>query len=145
MREVDQHVARQIDDRHLERLAEFFLKLHECRAIGHQRLVDRSLSRKDRQIVVGADHGAFDEQPVNAAGIVDRVGQTAARLEVERERARAEMDVEIEEGGRRLVFLAENPGERGRQVDEPTPPRVPTTAVEMWRLTVFRLHPPWAR
>src|SRR3546814_18110451 len=64
--------------------------------------------------LAGLDHRAFDEQPVDAAWVLDRVGETAAGFEIERERAGAEMDVEIEQRGRALTALAEQPGERGR-------------------------------
>ena len=114
MGEVDQHVARQVDHGHFERLAKLLLQLHEGRTIGHQRGIDRCLRRQDRQIVVRADHRAFDEQAVDPAGIVDRVGQTAPRLQIERERAGAEMHVEIEQRCRQRVIVAEQPSERCR-------------------------------
>ena len=53
--------------------------------------------------------------PSMRLGIVDRVGQAAARLEVERQRAGAEVHVEIEQRGRQLVLGAEQPRERSRQ------------------------------
>ena len=112
MREVDQHVARHIDHRHVERLAEFFLQLHERRAVGHQRGVHRRFGRKDRQIVVGADHRAFDEQAVDARRIVDGVDQPATRLQIQRQSAGAEMDVEVEKRRVALTLLAEQPSER---------------------------------
>ncbi len=104
---LDEHVARQIEHRRFERILHFFLELEVRRAVGHQRLVDRGLGRQDTQPFVGAHHRAFDEQPVDAAGIFDRIGQAAARLEVERQRAGAEMDIEIEQSGRAMRFLAE--------------------------------------
>ncbi len=125
MREVDQHVARQIDHGHFERLAEFFLQLHESRTIGHQRLVDRSLCRQDRQIIIGADHGAFDEQAVNTAWVIDCVGQAAARLKVQCQRAGSKVHVEIEQRSRSLMLVAEQPCERGcerRSADTTTRP-----------------------
>ena len=84
-------------------------------AVGQQRLVDRSLGRQDRQLVVGLDHRAFDEQAVDAAGVLDRIGQAASGFEVERQRAGAEVHVEVEQRGRAAVLVAEQPGERGRQ------------------------------
>ena len=44
----------------------------------------------------------------------DRVGEAAAGLEVERQRAGAEVDVEVEQSGRTMRFVAEHPGHRGR-------------------------------
>ena len=114
MREIDHHVARKIDHRHLESLTELFLQLDEGGAVGHQRRADRRFGREDRQVVVGADHRALDEQSVDAARIVDRVGQAATRFEIERQGAGAEMHVEIEQRGRHLVIDAEQPGERSR-------------------------------
>ena len=114
LREVDQHVARQIDHRHFEGLPEFLFQLHETRAVGHQRRIDRRFRRQNGQIVVRTDHRAFDEQAVDPTGIVDRVGQPAPRLEVKREGAGAEVHIEIEHRGRQLVLVAEQPCERGR-------------------------------
>jgi hypothetical protein len=94
-------------------VAEFFLQLQEGGAIGHQRRIHRRFGREDRELVVGADHRAFDEQAVDAAGVLDGVGQAAARFQIERQRAGAEMHVEIEQRGRRLSSFAEQPGERG--------------------------------
>ena len=82
-------------------------------AVGQHRLVDRRLGGEDAELVVGADHRALDEQAVDAARILDRVGQAAAGLEVERQRAGAEMDVEVEQGGRAAALVAHQPGQRG--------------------------------
>ena len=68
----------------LERVADLFLQLEEGGAVGQQRLVDRRLGREHAELVVGADHRALDEQAVDAARILDRVGQAAAGLEIER-------------------------------------------------------------
>src|SRR3546814_1594302 len=46
MREGDQHMPRDVDDRHLEGVAHFFLELEEGRAVGHHRLMDRRLGRQ---------------------------------------------------------------------------------------------------
>ena len=54
----------------------------EGRTIGHQGRGDRGLGRKNGEVVVGPDHRTFDEQTVDAARILDRIGQSAARLEV---------------------------------------------------------------
>ncbi len=61
------------------------------------------------------DHGAFDEQPVDPTGIVDRIGQATARLEIQRECAGAEVDVEIEQRRGEMLVRSEIPAERGRQ------------------------------
>ena len=114
VRILDQHVARQVEHGRFERVAHLFLKLEEGGAVGHQRLVDRRFGRQDRQALVGANHRALDEQAVDAARVLDRVGQAAAGLEVERQRAGAEMDVEVEQRGRAARLLAQQPGERGR-------------------------------
>src|SRR3546814_17110459 len=73
----------------------------------------RRLGGEHGEFLAGLDHRAFDEQPVDAAWVLDRVGETAAGFEIERERAGAEMDVEIEQRGRALTALAEQPGARG--------------------------------
>ena len=52
--------------------------------------------------VAGTHHRALDEQSVDAARIFDRVGQAAPGLEIKRQRAGAEMNVEVE-------FYGENP------------------------------------
>ena len=97
-------------------------------AVGRRRVpsvisgcVDRRFRRQHRQPLVGANHGAFDEQAVDAARIFDRVGQAAAGLEVERQRAGPEMHVEIEQSGRcdapfrRAARRARSPGSRPRR------------------------------
>ena len=115
MREVDQHVARQIDHRHFKRLTEFFLKLHECGAIGHQRRIDRCLCRKDRQVIIGADHCAFDEQTIDAAGVFDRIGKPAAGFKIKAQRPGAKVHVKIEQRSGHLVVGREQPCQRGCQ------------------------------
>jgi hypothetical protein len=143
LREVDQHVARHVDDRHSNAVAELFLQLQEGAAVGHQRRIDRRFGRKDGQIVVRADHGALDEQAVDAARVLDGVGQAAPRFEIERERAGAEMDVEIEQRGRSLGPSALNSQASDvAMVDAPTPPRVPMTAAATcaaWRRASWML------
>ena len=114
VRILDQHVPRQVEDGRFECVAHLFLKLEEGGAVGDHRLVDRRFRRKDRQPLVGANHRALDEQTVDAARVLDRVGEAAAGLEVERQRAGSEMDVEIEQRGRAARLLAEQPRERGR-------------------------------
>ena len=113
VRILDQHVARQVEHCRLEGVAHLFLQLEESGAIGHQRLVDRRFRRQHGQPLVGAHHGALDEQAVDAARILDGIGQAAAGFEVERQRAGAEMDVEVQEGGCALRLLAEQPGQAG--------------------------------
>ena len=114
VRILDQHVPRQVEHRRFEGVAHLFLKLEEGGAVGHQRLVDRRFRRQHRQALVGADHRAFDEQAVDAARVLDRIGEAAARLEVERQGAGAEMDVEVEQRGAAVRLLAQQPGQRGR-------------------------------
>ena len=114
MRIVDQHVAWQIDDRTIERGAKFFLQLEEGGAVGHDRRIDGCLGRKQRQFFVGLDHGAFNEQAVNPAGVVDRIGQAATGLQVQRKSSGAEMNVEVKQRGQALPVMAEQPGQRGR-------------------------------
>ena len=96
---LNQHVARQINDRAFERRAHFFLQLVECAAVGEERLIDWCFGRQDRQLVACAYHRPFDEQSVDAAWIVDGVGQTAPRFKIKRQRAGAEMNVEIKHRG----------------------------------------------
>src|SRR5436853_1205352 len=97
MRMLDQHVPRKIEDGRFDRVARYFLKLEESGSVGDQRLMDWSLGRKDRQMLVCAYHRPLDEKAVDPAGILDRIGQAAARLEVERQGTGAEVNVEIEE------------------------------------------------
>src|SRR5689334_9311823 len=104
---LDEHLARQVQNRGLERVPHFFLELEESGPVRHQRLVDRGLGREDRQALVRANHRTFDEQTVDAARIFDRVGEAAAGLEIERQRPGAEMYVEVEEGGRAATLLTE--------------------------------------
>ncbi len=113
MRELHHHVARQVDHRALEGVADLLLQLIEGRAVGQHRLVDRRLGGEDAKLLVRPHHRALDEQAVDAARILDRVGEAAAGLEVERERAGAEMDVEVEQGGRAAALVAHQPGQRG--------------------------------
>ena len=81
------------------------------------------------------DHRPLDEQPVDAAGIVDRVGQAAPRFEIECQRAGPEMDVEIEQRRRlRSSSTAKCHASDVASVEAPTPPRVPMIAVEWWCL-----------
>src|SRR5688572_4294808 len=109
VRELDEHVTREIQHRGLERILHFFLKLEESRAVRDQRLVDRRLGRKDREALVGANHRTLDEETVDAARVLDRVGQAAARLQVERQSARSEVDVEVEKGRRTVGLLTKQP------------------------------------
>src|SRR3546814_18225254 len=74
--------------------------------------MDRRLGRQQAELVRRAHHGAFDEQAVDAARVVDRINQSAPRLEVERQRAGAEMNVEVEQPGLAARLFADRPGER---------------------------------
>jgi hypothetical protein len=113
VRELDQHVAGQVDHRSLESVADLLLQLEEGRSVAQHRLVQRRFGGQHAQFVVGPHHRPFDEKTVDAARILDRVGKAAARLEVEAEGAGPEMDVEVEQGGRPAAFVAHQPGERG--------------------------------
>src|SRR3546814_13104263 len=95
---LDEHRARQIDDSAFERRAHLLLELVKGRAVGDHRRTHRRLGGEHGEFLAGLDHRAFDEQPVDAAWVLDRVGETAAGFEIERERAGAEMDGEIEQG-----------------------------------------------
>src|SRR3546814_1549204 len=89
---LDEHRARQIDDSAFERRAHLLLELVKGRAVGDHRRTHRRLGGEHGEFLAGLDHRAFDEQPVDAAWVLDRVGETAAGFEIERERAGAEMD-----------------------------------------------------
>ena len=58
--------------------------MEESGPVGHQRLVDRGFGRQHRQAFIGANHRPLDEQTVDSARIFNRIGQSAARLEIER-------------------------------------------------------------
>ena len=126
---LDQHVARQVDHRAFEGVADLFLQLIEGGAVGQHRLVDRRFRGEHAELVVGADHRALDEQPVDAARILDRVGQAAAGLEVERRARRCR------NGRRDRASAVERPAlspisqaSEDAIVEAPTPPRTPITA-----------------
>jgi len=114
MREGDQHLARDVDDRHLESRAQLFFQLEKGGTVGHHRLMDWRFGRQQAELVRRANHSALDEQAVDPAGIVDRVDQPAAGFEVERQGAGAEMHVEIEQRGLAAGLLADRPGKRRR-------------------------------
>ena len=96
MRILDHHLPRQVEHGRFERVLHLLLELEEGSPVGDQRLMKRSLGRKDRQPLVGADHRPLDEQTVDAARVLDRVSEAAARFKVERQRAGAEVNVEVE-------------------------------------------------
>ena len=116
--------ARQIDHRALERVADLLLQLVESRAVGQQRRLIGASADRTQSLLVGADHRALDEQAVDAARILDRVGQAAAGLEVERQRAGAEMHVEVEQRGRAAALSPNSQASEVATVEAPTPPRV---------------------
>ena len=71
-------------------------------------------------MIVGPDHRAFDEQSIDPARVLDRIGQAAARFQIERQRAGAEVDIQIEQRGGAFFICAEQPGQRrgdGRGAD----------------------------
>ena len=84
----------------------------ERRTVDVQGVADRCLCRQDRKPVAGPHHRAFDEQAVDPAGILQRVGQTPARLEIKGQRARPELDVEVQQRRGSSGALGEHPGKR---------------------------------
>ena len=71
-------------------------------AIGQHRLMNGRFCRKNGKLVGRAYHRTFDEQTIDTAWIFNRVDQAAARFQIERQRARAEVQVKVEQGGRAL-------------------------------------------
>src|SRR3546814_5522522 len=80
--------------------------------------MDRRLGRQQAELVRRAHHRPFDEEAVDTAGIVDRVDQPAAGLEVERQRTGAEMDVEVEQSRLAAGLLADRPGRSEEHTSE---------------------------
>ena len=111
VREGDQDLTREVDNRHFERIAKLFFQLEKGRAVRHHRLMDRRFSRQKTQLVGRAHHRALDEQPVDTAWVIDRVDQPAPRFEVESQRASAKMDVEVQKGRLATRLFADGPGE----------------------------------
>ena len=132
-------MTRNVHDRHLERVAQFLFQLEEGRAVGHHRLVDRRFGRQQAELVRRAHHRALDEQAVDAARIVDRVDQAAAGLEVERQRAGAEMHVEVEQRGLAVGLFADRPGERGRDERRADPAAHADDRHQVMRLVVVHV------
>ena len=110
MRILDQRLARNVDHREFECVPQFFLKLIIGTAIGQHRLIDRRFSRQYRELLIGFDHGAFDEQAVNPARIFDCIDQAASGLQIKRQRVRTKMNVKIEQCRQTILFGTGKPG-----------------------------------
>ncbi len=86
-------------------------------------------SAESTQSLVRAYYRALDEQSVDTARVLDRIGQPATGLNAQRQRAGTEMDVEVEQGSRGAAPSRQEAKPATLQsVEAPTPPRTPITA-----------------
>ena len=100
------HMARQIDHDGREIIAQLLnVRWASAAGSGVTNLCQRGFGTQDRELVAFLHHRALDEQSVDAAWIFQRVAQAAARLEIESERRRAVMDVEIQKPDLALEFM----------------------------------------
>ena len=103
------HPARQINDDPGEFAAQLVEEHIDRAGVDHQRLADRGLGGEDAQRVRCLDHRPIDEQGVDARRLFQGFAQTGARIRIEIERHRAEMQIEVDERGVFLVPVGKQP------------------------------------
>ena len=102
--------ARQIDD-DPGKFSTQLVEQHVDRAgVDDQMLGRRRLGGQHQQIVGHLDHGALDEEAVDAGRLLQRLAQPAAGIGIELERDGAEMEIEIDERHPLAALLGEQPG-----------------------------------
>ena len=108
-------LARQIDHHVVELVAQLLEEDVQRGRVRHDRIAERLLAAQHIERVRLSHHGAFHEQRIDPTGMLQRLAKSGRRLEIERERHRAELQVEIDQCHSASASIGDRPRNGGRE------------------------------